>query len=339
LLARLSDSTIALPGIRNSKNSPSFATFRDDKLIAMEDFDIVRHSRSPGAIAVRNNASTLSFRGPARAALVFALSLAIWLIPRLAPASDVLEQKFDGVVVPSLWVQVAPQIHGVISRTLFKPGQSVSKGDVLFEIDPGDFSIDVRMAQAELDESSAHLKMAEDAAGRQKKLLAENSTAMQAAQQSITDVEIARAIDARKQAALAKAQLALARTHVTAPISGVVGRPLVAPGAVVEPTTGTVLAEIAQLDPILVSFYVPFNEREQALDKAGTSNAVELFKRVTLSLELPSGRIYEHSGKAEFQGSEIDKSTGMLTVWGKFPNPDQVLLPGLKVRVISRLSY
>jgi membrane fusion protein, multidrug efflux system len=305
----------------------------------MGDFDIVRQPHSAGGTAVRNSALNLCFRDPARVALLFALSLVIWLIPRFVPASDVLEQKFDGVVVPRSWVQVVPEIRGAISRISFTPGQSVSRGDVLFEIDPGDFSIDVRMAQAELAESSAHLKMAEDAAERQRKLLAENSTAVQAAQQSITDVEIARAIDARNQAALAKAQLALSRTHVTAPISGVVGRPHVAPGALVEPKTGTVLAEIAQLDPILVSFNVPFNDREQALNKARTSNAEVLFKRVTLSLELPSGRTYEHSGKAEYQGSEIDKSTGMLTVWGEFSNPDQILLPGLKVRVISRLSY
>jgi membrane fusion protein, multidrug efflux system len=128
------------------------------------------------------------------------------------------------------------------------------------------------------------------------------------------------------------------RTHITAPISGIVGRPHVAPGAFVEPTTGTVLAEIAQLDPILVSFGVPYDERERATDKAGTSNAEEMFQKVTLSLELPSGRVYDHSGKPEYQGGEIDQSTGMLTVWAEFPNPDQVLLPRLKVHVVSRLG-
>jgi multidrug efflux pump subunit AcrA (membrane-fusion protein) len=94
--------------------------------------------------------------------------------------------------------------------------------------------------------------MAEDAAKRQMELLKENSTSKQAARQSEIDVEIARAIDARNQGALAKAQLALSRTHVIAPISGIVGRPHVAPGAFAEATTGTVLAEIAQLDPIMV---------------------------------------------------------------------------------------
>src|SRR5262249_36187134 len=278
----------------------------------MLDFDIIRHPRSR-----------------ARVGLIFALSVVICWIPRFGFCSDVLEQKFDGIVVPRLWVQVTPQIHGVISRILFAPGQRVSKGDPLFEIVPDDFAINVRIAQAELDESRA---------GRQRVLLKENSTPQQIARQSEVDVAIARAINARNEAALDKAQLALSRTHVLAAISGIVGHPQAAPGALVEPTTGTVLAEIVQLDPILVSFDVPYNERQRALDKAGTTTTEKLFQRITLSLELPSGRIYGRSSKPEYLGSQIDQSTGMLTIWAEFSNPDRVLLPGLKVRVISRLN-
>jgi multidrug efflux pump subunit AcrA (membrane-fusion protein) len=79
-----------------------------------------------------------------RAVCVFALSIAIWLIPRIAIASEVLEQKFDGIVVPRQWVEVVPQVIGVVNRILFVPGQRVSKGDVLSEMDVDDFAIDVR---------------------------------------------------------------------------------------------------------------------------------------------------------------------------------------------------
>jgi multidrug efflux pump subunit AcrA (membrane-fusion protein) len=130
---------------------------------------------------------------PLMAACAFALYVVIWLILGVGIASEVLEQKFDGVVAPRQWVQVVPKVDGVISRILFTPGQRVSKGDVLFEIDPDDFAIDVRIAQAELDETRAHLSMAEDAAARQAVLLKQNSTANQVARQSDIDVEIARA--------------------------------------------------------------------------------------------------------------------------------------------------
>src|SRR5215475_14499397 len=147
---------------------------------AMLDFDIIRHPRSR-----------------ARIGLIFALSVVICWIPGFGFASEFLEQKFDGIVVPRLWVQVTPQIHGVISRILFAPGQRVSKGEPLFEIQPDDFAISVRIAQAELDESRARLSMAEDAVGRQRQLLKQNSTPQQTARQSEVDVEIARATNAR----------------------------------------------------------------------------------------------------------------------------------------------
>jgi membrane fusion protein (multidrug efflux system) len=274
----------------------------------------------------------------ARAARVLALSIVIWLIPPVGSASEALEQKFDGVVVPRQWVQVVPQLNGVVSRILFVPGQRVSKGDVLFEMDADDFAIDVRIAQSELDEARARLSLAKDAAERQARLLRQNSTAQQLARHAEIEVEIARANVAHKEGTLAKAQLALSRTRVVAPLSGTVGRPHVAPGAFVEAIKGMVLAEIAQLDPMLVSFQVPYVEWQRALDKAGTSDADELFERSTLSLELPSERIYELSGKLESHGEQIDQSTDVMTVWAVFPNPHNVLVPGLKVHVISHLA-
>lgn len=303
----------------------------------MKDLAIVRGPRIGSAKAIKG-AFNLGFHNRMRAAFVFMLSVVIWLIPRHGIASEALEQTFDGVVLPNQWVQVVPQVNGVVSRILFAPGQHVSKGDVLFEMDADDFAIDVRIAQSELDEARARLDLAKDAAERQARLLRQNATAQQLARQTEIEVEIARAIVDRKEAALAKAQLALSRTRIVAPLSGTVGRPRVAPGAFVEAIKDMVLVEIAQLDPILVSFRVPYVERQRALDKVGTTDADELFDKSTLSLELPSERMYELPGKSEPRGPDIDQSTDVATVWALFPNPHNVLVPGLKVRVISRLA-
>ena len=302
----------------------------------MKDLAIVHYPRRAGTTAVEC-ALNLYFHSRARAR-VLALSIVIWSMPPVGIASEALEQKFDGVVVPRQWVQVVPQINGVISRILFVPGQRVSKGDVLFEMDADEFAINVRIAQSELDEARARLSLAEDAAERQAQLLRQNSTAQQLARQTEILVEIARASVAHKEGTLAKAQLALSRTRVVAPLSGTIGRPQVAPGAFVEAIKGMVLAEIAQLDPMQVYFRVPYVERLQALDKAGTSDADELFDKSTLSLELPSDRIYELSGKLESHGEQIDQTTDVMTVWAVFPNPQNVLVPGLKVHVISHLA-
>ncbi len=226
----------------------------------MKDLAMVRYAHEGSAEAVKSPLNRY-FHSGARAAYVFALSIAIWLIPRVGIASEVLEQKFDGVVVPRQWVQVVPQVSGVASRILFAPGQRVSKGEILFEMDADDFAIDVRIAQSELDEARARLSLAQDAAARQAQLLRQNATVQQLARQTEIEVEIARANVAHKEGTLAKAQLALSRTRVVAPLSGTIGRPHVAPGAFVEAIKGMVLAEIAQLDPMEVYFHVPYVDR------------------------------------------------------------------------------
>ena len=85
----------------------------------MKDLAIVRYSHGGSAKAVKS-ALNLYFRNRASTACVFALSIVIWLIPRVGIASEALDQKFDGVVVPCQWVQVVPEINGVVSRILFE---------------------------------------------------------------------------------------------------------------------------------------------------------------------------------------------------------------------------
>jgi membrane fusion protein, multidrug efflux system len=308
----------------------------------MKAFAAAQRERTDGAkIPGRSNRAakivgTLAARLSTLLAIV--CIFALYLMSFAALGSEVLEQKFEGVVAPRLWVQVVPQVDGVISRILVAPGQHVSRGDTLFEMDAEEFAIDVRIAQADLAEARARLSLAEDAAERQAELLKKNSTPRELARHSEIDLDIARANVARNEAAVAKAQLALSRTHIAAPLSGTIGRPRVAPGAFVEAAAGTVLAEIAQLDPILVSFSVPYVERQRAFDKAGTSDPTDIFQRSTISLELPSGRTYGHGGKVEHSLAMIEQGTDTLTIWAVFPNPNNVLIPGLKVRVISRLT-
>ena len=295
-------------------------------------------SYAPRGISIVKSSFNFPFYSQLISALILPLFIVTSLIPRAGMASEALEQRFDGVVVPRQWVQVVPQVNGVVSRILFEPGQHVSKGDVLFELDPDNFAIDVRIAQSELDEARAHLSLAEDAAQRQARLLVESATAKQLARQAEIEVEIERANVAHKEGSLAKVQLALTRTRVVSPLSGTIGRPHVAPGAFVEAARGMVLAEIAQLDPMLVYFQVPYVERQRALDRSGASDADELFDNSTLSLELPTERIYELAGKPEPHGEEIDQTTDVMTVWASFPNPHKILVPGLRVHVISHLE-
>lgn len=260
------------------------------------------------------------------------------LLPVLAPAADPLTLNLTGIVEPRERVAIANQITGVVSKVLVVAGQHVEKGDVLFEIDPEPFRIDVATAKAELDEARARLRLAEDVASRQGRLAERGSGAEARATQSVIEAEVARAVVARQESALARAELALARTRISAPISGTVGKSKAAPGAFVEAEGGTVLGEVVQIDPILVGYRVPYDDRQKSLEKAKAKTPAALFKNVTLMLLLPSGAPYAYRGQPKFESAEIDKDTGNLTTWAEFPNPDGILVPGLKVKIISEIQ-
>lgn len=251
--------------------------------------------------------------------------------------AEPLKLTFEGTVEPHQRVLVANQIDGVVSQVLVSAGEHVERGRPLFEMDAEPFKIDVMTARAELDAARARLRLAEDVAGRQSRLLARGTGVEARAQQTGIEVDVARAAVARQESNLARTELSLARTRVVAPISGIVGRPRVAPGTFVEAKAGTALAEIVQLDPVLVAYQVPYADRQHALEKAGSTTPREMFERIVLNIELPSGRVYAHRGAPKFESAEIDRASGMLTTWAEFPNPDGILIPGLAIRVLSHI--
>lgn len=275
-------------------------------------------------------------RIPTRALRAVGFAVAI-LLPLAAHGADPLTLNLTGVVEPRERVAIANQVTGVVSKVLVVAGQHVEKGEVLFEIDPEPFKIDVATAKAELDEARARLRLADDVASRQGRLAERGSGAEARATQSVIEVEMARAVVARQESALARAELALERTRIGAPISGTLGKTKVAPGAFVEAEGGTVLGEVVQVDPILVGYRVPYEDRQRSLDKAQARTPRALFENVRLTLILPSGTTYAHHGKPKFESAEIDRETGDLTTWAEFPNPDGILVPGLTVRIVSEI--
>ena len=255
-----------------------------------------------------------------------------------AAAQPAKEWTFVGQVAPRQTVEVANQTNGVVKQIHVVPGQQVRRGDLLVSLDDADARIEVTIAEAALEESRARLELANDVARRQQQLTARGTGAEARAVQRTLQAAIAKASVNQAGARLAAARLSLARTKIRAPIDGTVGRLRVARGAFVEAEGGTVVLELVQLDPVLVSYAVPYEARQQAMINAGTRNVSELLKRLRLSIRLPGGKIYPSSGNSLFESARIEPGTKTLRVWGEFPNADRILVPGLEVGVISRLA-
>jgi membrane fusion protein (multidrug efflux system) len=225
---------------------------------------------------------------------------------------------------------VRPQVNGVILARRFVEGSIVRAGQTLYEIDPSLYRAAVAQAEANLANAQATRADAEAKAARYKPLAAIDAVSKQDYSDAVALAQQAQAQVKQTAAALDTAKINLRFTQVPAPITGRIGRSLVTTGALVSNAQTTALATISRLDPIFVDIQQSSAELlalRQELSKGGVMPA-----EAPVRLTLEDGTAYPHPGKLEFAESIVDPSTGSVTLRARFPNPDNLLLPGMFVR-------
>jgi len=251
------------------------------------------------------------------------------------PAPVALTTELAGRTSAYQIAEVRPQVGGILKERLFREGAEVKAGAALYRIDPASYDAEVERAQAALAKAEANLATAKVKADRYKELAAINFVSEQAQDDVTVALKQADADAAAARAALQSARINRGYTTVTAPISGLIGRSALTPGALVTASQATALATIQQLDPIYVDVTQSSTDllklrRELAsgrLKSAGTDQA-----RVRLVLE--DGSKYPLEGRLQFSEVSVDPATGSVTLRAVFPNPNQQLLPGMYVRAV-----
>ncbi|TNM63921.1 efflux RND transporter periplasmic adaptor subunit [Aliirhizobium smilacinae] len=241
--------------------------------------------------------------------------------------------ELPGRIAPTRLAEVRPRVSGIIVERVFEQGSHVNEGDVLYRIDPAPFQVQVDSAEATLARAKAGQLQARQTADRQQQLRRSNVGSQQEFDNAIGVLAQADADVAVANAGLAQARLNFQYSHVTAPISGRIGRALITEGALVSTTSTENLATIQQLDPIYADFTQP------AADLIRLRKALQDGKLLTgdneaeVKLLLDDGTPYPQSGRLLFSEAAVDETTGQVTLRGEFPNPDGDLLPGMYVRV------
>lgn len=248
-----------------------------------------------------------------------------------------LTTELTGRISPQMVAEVRPQVGGIIKKRLFEEGGHVKAGDVLYQIDPATYQAAVDSAKAALAKAEANAFTLGKKTERYRQLVAIDAVSRQdyddteaAFKQAGADVENGKAI-------LETAKIDLAYTRVTAPISGVIGRSAVTPGALVTANQASALAVIQQLDPVFVDVTqssADILRLKRNLASGGLKGGGQGQARVQLMLE--DGSAYQHEGALEFSEVSVDQTTGSVTLRAQFPNPEQYLLPGMFVRAIIR---
>ncbi|WP_303831855.1 efflux RND transporter periplasmic adaptor subunit [Asticcacaulis taihuensis] len=232
--------------------------------------------------------------------------------------------------------EVRPQVGGIIKSRLFIEGGYVKQGQSLYQIDPAPFQAQYASAQAALAQAKAAQTTAKLKAERYAELVKINAVSKQDNDDAQAALAQADASVASANAALQTAGINLQYTKVIAPISGVISKSSVTPGALVTASQATELAKIQNIDQIYLDINQSVND-VMALQRAAASGTVGEANTADVELILQDGTVYPLKGKLQFSGVSVDEATGTVTLRALFPNPNRTLLPGMfaKARIVS----
>jgi membrane fusion protein (multidrug efflux system) len=237
--------------------------------------------------------------------------------------------EFIGRVKATDRVDLRARVIGFLGARLFKDGDLVTEGQVLFKLDPAPFEAVVQQKHAAVQSAEASVLLADLQAQRGRDLVRTNAVPQSQVDQREADLTRAKADLALAQASLREASINLSYTQIQSPIDGHVGNANVSPGNLIGPETG-VLAVVVKQDPIEVVF--PVTQR-QLLEIRRESSDADLYT-VVASLKLVDGSRYDQSGHINFIGVQADPRTDSVPLRAVFPNPKSILDDGMSVRVV-----
>ncbi|WP_312481492.1 efflux RND transporter periplasmic adaptor subunit [Stutzerimonas nitrititolerans] len=241
-----------------------------------------------------------------------------------------LVAELPGRVEPVRIAEVRARIAGIVLKRTFEEGADVKAGQVLFEIDPAPFEAALARAEGQLAQAEAQLIQAQATVRRYEPLVKIEAVSQQDFDAAKAALQSARALKRSAQADVQTARLELGYSTVRAPIAGRIGRAEVTEGALVGQGEATLLARIQQLDPVYVDFKQPVADALRLRRTLSDAENAGQSRSLTLSFD---GEPIQSRGTLQFADAAVDRSTGEVTLRGRFDNPNADLLPGMYVRV------
>ena len=237
-----------------------------------------------------------------------------------------ISAESTGRVEAKYSVDVIARVSGWLLKKYFNEGDFVHKGQLLFQIDPREFQIEVNNSRAAVNQYSALLKNAQQELDRANALIKEDLISHSDVDSSLASRNSNKALlDAARQ----KYELALVNlgyTSIKSPIDGRIGKIKITEGNYVNATSGP-LVNISSTDPVYVSFSLRSSDFIKLLKSSNK------FKDVEVKIQSDTGKVYPYVGKIDFVDNQIDQNSGSIPMRATFENPNGWLVPGDYMKV------
>jgi membrane fusion protein, multidrug efflux system len=227
-------------------------------------------------------------------------------------------------------VELRAQVGGTLTKILFRDGDTVHKGDLLFTIDSRPYEIKLDQATAQLEEAKAHLELAERQLDRAKTLERNSAGSAENVDQRESDLRTAQASVEDAKAQIRDAQFDLDHCRITAPLTGRIGSHFVSVGNLVagsrtatSPTT--LLATLVSLDPIYLDFDM---SESDFLAFARYRKHINGKLSEKIDFALSDERRFARQGVLDFVDNAVDRSSGTIHARATVRNSDLFLTPG-----------
>jgi membrane fusion protein (multidrug efflux system) len=244
--------------------------------------------------------------------------------------------EWIGTLDGSVNAVIRPKVEGYLRRQVYKEGQYVDAGDLLFEVDTRQFRAAREQASGSLGQAEAQLAKATRDVERFTPLAAERAVSQQELDDALSAQRNAKAAVDSARAVVEQASLNLGWTKVTSPIGGIVGIAKAQVGDLVN--TQTVMTTVSTVDPIRVNYGISEREYLRFAETINRANYATTRRGPLLELVLDDGSVFPHQGQAVLVDREVDPRTGTMTVKGFFPNPHHILRPGQYAKVRAALD-
>ncbi len=252
-----------------------------------------------------------------------------------------LYKEFVGQVFGFKDIPIRARVDGFLEGIHFEEGREVKKGQKLYTIDSQPFLAQEANQLSNLEEARTYLVNAENELARYKPLAEINAVSKSDLDAAIATKEAAEATVRAAEANLRLARINLGYCTIYSPIDGLIGKTEAREGEYVgkEPNP-VILNVVSKIESVRVQFFITeanyllLSRRinaEKSSDSENSSNQ-------SFELILADGSVYEHKGTFDFIDRNIDASTGSILVQVSFPNPDNLLRPGMFTKVKAQIQ-